>query len=341
MKINFTSFFLSAMTISGLTMAQPTIDAYVNPQVGESYLVHEFDVDGFNPGSNGANVTWDFSGLTSLGSNSRPVTSSADGLFGSEFPKADIAIFHTDSSGGHFLTDAFQYSLIGLVTISAQTKDNYSTDPREILRFPMTYLDVFNETFAGTQEVTIASVTYDLQGTATIEADAYGTLIMPYGTINDVLRVKVSSDYKGIFLGNPLVEYKDVTYFWFHPKNRNYICSYQVFELITNGSEVRIGTYMDETSVGIAPPLDEHHALTLYPNPAHDQLSLKFELNGTTPLQAKIYDIVGKEVKQFSWNRLNAGTQELTFDVKDLNSGVYWMQIQAGEVTRTTKFIRE
>ncbi|MGB1243585.1 MAG: T9SS type A sorting domain-containing protein, partial [Chitinophagales bacterium] len=56
----------------------------------------------------------------------------------------------------------------------------------------------------------------------------------------------------------------------------------------------------------------------LYPNPAKNTLFLKFEKQVT---QIELFDITGKIIRN-----MDAPQQEMTLDISDLETGIYWVK---------------
>ena len=79
--------------------------------------------------------------------------------------------------------------------------------------------------------------------------------------------------------------------------------------------------------------LEKNLNIRIYPNPANNMLFISFENN--THYTVKILDVSGKELKvPMTENTLKNETQ---FDVSELNSGLYFVQIN----NQMTKFIKE
>ena len=85
-----------------------------------------------------------------------------------------------------------------------------------------------------------------------------------------------------------------------------------------------------------------------YPNPFNPSTKIKFKIpssegygfsRGVGLVTLKVFDITGREVRTLINESLNPGTYEVTFDGSNLNSGVYFYKIQAGEFLQTKKLI--
>jgi hypothetical protein len=76
--------------------------------------------------------------------------------------------------------------------------------------------------------------------------------------------------------------------------------------------------------------------VNVYPNPAKDQLNLSVSGIQTLPLTATIIDLSGRTIssKTFNTNNIN-----YSFNLSDLNSGVYFCNLQSANGTKTIKFV--
>lgn len=77
-----------------------------------------------------------------------------------------------------------------------------------------------------------------------------------------------------------------------------------------------------------------------YPNPFNPSTQIFFALPSAQKVTLKVFDLAGKEVATLLQNEQKAaGTHELTFDAKNLPSGVYLYKLKAGKYTGTKKMI--
>jgi photosystem II stability/assembly factor-like uncharacterized protein len=72
-----------------------------------------------------------------------------------------------------------------------------------------------------------------------------------------------------------------------------------------------------------------------YPNPFNPATTIRFSIPKDGFVTLKVYDAVGKEVETLVNKKMSAGTQEVTFDAKNLNSGVYFYRISTEGFTDT------
>ena len=73
-------------------------------------------------------------------------------------------------------------------------------------------------------------------------------------------------------------------------------------------------------------------SFSLYPNTANDKIYIN-QLNGIRFKQIIIYDVLAREIKQEAYSEI--------IDIKDLQTGIYWILISNGEKSYRQKFIKQ
>ena len=76
-----------------------------------------------------------------------------------------------------------------------------------------------------------------------------------------------------------------------------------------------------------------------YPNPFNPSTIISYELPIGASISLKVYDILGREVKELVNEQKVAGTYSVEFDGSKLSSGVYFYTITAGKFSQTKKMI--
>lgn len=76
-----------------------------------------------------------------------------------------------------------------------------------------------------------------------------------------------------------------------------------------------------------------------YPNPFNNTSNFKFEISNLSDVKIIVYDIQGREVQTLVNERLQPGTYETTFDGTNLNSGVYFYKLTAGDFSETKRMV--
>jgi hypothetical protein len=76
-----------------------------------------------------------------------------------------------------------------------------------------------------------------------------------------------------------------------------------------------------------------------YPNPFNPGTIIKYELPRSSLVSLTVYDILGRKVSVLVDERRDAGVHEVRWDGSHHGSGVYFYRLQAGDFTRTKRFL--
>lgn len=76
-----------------------------------------------------------------------------------------------------------------------------------------------------------------------------------------------------------------------------------------------------------------------YPNPFNPTTTISFSAAHAGFVSLKLYDALGREVKQLVNGNLSAGTYEVTVDASQMQSGVYFYRLKAGNFTETKRMV--
>lgn len=121
---------------------------------------------------------------------------------------------------------------------------------------------------------------------------------------------------------------------------------------VSNNTVDSINFYLNQMYVGIkkeegAIP-QSYKLYQNYPNPFNPVTKIKFNvptgsmiLNETQNLitTLKIYDLLGREIATLVNDKLNPGIYEVTFDGKNLSSGIYFYKLSSGEFADTKRMV--
>jgi len=76
-----------------------------------------------------------------------------------------------------------------------------------------------------------------------------------------------------------------------------------------------------------------------YPNPFNPTTIITYEIPQRGYVKIMVFDSIGKQIETLVGAEKSAGRYELTFNAKDLPSGIYFYQIQTNGFTQTKKMI--
>ena len=108
-----------------------------------------------------------------------------------------------------------------------------------------------------------------------------------------------------------------------------------VAEAITNGyvlGDVVCGASTNINGVSSLTTLE------MFPNPASSNVTLKIGLESLNDVSISILDVSGKLVKTVAYNQLK-GTHFIDIDVSDFVSGMYVVNVQAGEFVTSKSLV--
>jgi hypothetical protein len=92
--------------------------------------------------------------------------------------------------------------------------------------------------------------------------------------------------------------------------------------------------------------IEEHYELPAafslkqnYPNPFNPVTNIVYTLPSTQKVLLKIYDVLGREIKILVNEEQSAGTHNISFDARNLSSGIYFYRLEAGSHIQVHKML--
>lgn len=181
---------LSLAVFASAAMAQPVYNSCgTHPAYGSNTSIKavQTDTNGVTGGPSGANVSWDFSGLTTSGSGTCDTTyylNPTSGAGSSNFPTATYASHNTGGTYTYYANYADSLLIVGQYLSS--TNNAMYSKPYKLSVCPFSYGTSFK---TGWKDVVINGASNDVQTSkGTTKYDAYGTLKTPAGTFKNVAR---------------------------------------------------------------------------------------------------------------------------------------------------------
>ncbi|MEL6973097.1 MAG: hypothetical protein AAFO02_23235, partial [Bacteroidota bacterium] len=273
--------------------AQPVVNTNILFSPGDQATVNYVETV-FSPGAAGADVEWDFSGLSSSYSIEWMAVTPEITAFQDSFPAATIAFFIPANDAPQILEDTYafyrqdgnDFSYLGS-TLSGDINGNIDTsfftlnmDADHLYSFPLQFGDSSSDDIAGVNTINLqgnALVTFRT-GTTTTEVDGYGTLHTPAGTFENVLRVKrtedLSDDFSGIATTQEIVRYD-----WISPNHRYLLFHTEeiiIRDFLGNEQSRSTNTYYSTPEIinNVEQANTTLQSFRVYPNPASNLLQL-------------------------------------------------------------------
>jgi hypothetical protein len=77
----------------------------------------------------------------------------------------------------------------------------------------------------------------------------------------------------------------------------------------------------------------------VYPNPFNSSTTIEFSLDKPQFITLKVYDILGREIRELLSEEKPSGKHRISFDASSLSSGVYFYRLQARDKVDTKRMI--
>jgi hypothetical protein len=101
-------------------------------------------------------------------------------------------------------------------------------------------------------------------------------------------------------------------------------------------------TLRDPLDAGNGNPLEIPKTFSVaqnYPNPFNPTTTIEFALPVASDYSVKIYNVTGRQVKEFKGVAKTAGEYSVEWDASDNASGVYFYKVAAGDFSKTMKMM--
>jgi len=76
-----------------------------------------------------------------------------------------------------------------------------------------------------------------------------------------------------------------------------------------------------------------------YPNPFNPSTTIGFTLPVASDVSVKVYNVSGQEIDMLYEGRMRAGKHKLSFDAKNLGTGLYFYRVQAGNLVEMRQMV--
>lgn len=178
----------------------------------------DLQIDSVVPGQSGRDVVWDFSGLRDSGRSSSSQILSPDSIAEAEFPNTNYIEKYTNGSFMAYSREGGRTYLMGFYDPGSQTKIQYIL-PLLLSRRPLFFKDKISSAYKVVYQD--RDKKFSGAGRVTLEADGHGTLLLPDGRYEDVLRVSLEQTQENTIKDSVRSRYDTITkagiktYFWY------------------------------------------------------------------------------------------------------------------------------
>jgi hypothetical protein len=197
-----------------ILVAQPKIKNAEKFSMGTVLKFMKCNADSVMPGKSGAKQIWDFTSLISLKDTmTETMVDPASTPDGDLFINATLAEKYSDGRYVYADIRENQNFLMGFADSRNKILIKYP-NPMLFAQRPLTYGTVLTDQF--TDEFMANNFEFEGSGSMVLKADGYGTLILPNGKYNNVLRVKITQNQVDTMTRfNQISKTTSTTYVWF------------------------------------------------------------------------------------------------------------------------------
>ncbi len=110
--------------------------------------------------------------------------------------------------------------------------------------------------------------------------------------------------------------------------------------------EVKFYNYIPDSYKGSGTPIEEPADLPKrvsldqnYPNPFNPTTKIQYSLPSAKEVSLQVYDVLGREVATLVDKKQKAGSYTVTFDAKELSSGVYFYRLKTQNTNKVRKMM--
>lgn len=313
-------------------MAQPVISEEIIPSFEDSIALVKCSPANFQENLFGADQTWDFSGLTAEPMEPDYYFKFLDPaltLHTDRYPNSILAAINKDSQYVYYVLENGVLQLVGAAiedeTVGTAFADYNTPETEEV--FPISFENTWTNNFDGTNVLGTFSAPFS--GTIEGVVDAYGTLILPTGTFNNVLRIKEERTYQ--VTGGPVASSTMYRYL-----SADYKLWLLTMESFNSGSPIIYYRIDPEISTSNK-TLDISNAIQIKPNPVRLNQSIYLESNFQKLERLRLFDSKGEQV---SINYRDNGNS--IFEIQLLNklsTGLYFLTGVSDEGYFTKKIV--
>lgn len=321
------SLFIISLMLMGFQLFgktwQMTYDSHglIADEINNMKLTNYID-----PGMAGFNQVWDFSELKV---NKDFQGSIEKSVYSENYNKllATNVVLKEFTNEFYFKGDKKSLELYGIAS-NGNLIMKYDK-PFVKMRYPFEYGDGFSGNYYG--EYTSGSVDGSVDGAYNVEADGYGSVLLPNNVkIDNVLRVTTTRTYTQKF--------KTTSSEVKHTTTRFYVSHYRFPLVVMIKTEYKNSTsyqaaYNSEIQNLLLPTAVSESSVQancrLYPNPVVDLLNIEYTLDKETKMIIEVFNMVGEKVLTIADQTQNAGFFNIPVSLKanNISSGTYYIKI--------------
>ncbi len=342
--------FILLVVVSASLIAQPTLTtSNFVPAINDNQLYYVADTNSVIDPTIGPNVVFSYGNLAGYGmTQNQFIINPATTPNAGDFPSASYAdtsnavANNTRYSEVAGLDSLLNIGFVAQIPTYGTLIAKYDQNPEVLMKFPFNYGDNYVDPYSGTFTLQLTGTNTDAEGNASITADAWGQLQLPYGVVIDsVLRVTtieyVLTDTIVITFPPATIDPVEI--------NATYINYYKPslskFPLLSyvEGTIAQGATIVDSNrtfvsqyplyTVGVEELENNLTEFEIFPNPTNRQVvKLNLNLKENSSLKIELINKLGQKVKTIhNTNNVILGNKQFEINTNDLPAGVYFVNV--------------
>lgn len=301
MKNNIYIILIALFPFSAFS--QPIINMTNMPQTGDEVMI-SICSDPLNPGNSGMMQTWDMSSLTQSEEQSFTYVEPETAPRIDSFPDANLVAQNWTGDFSYYQVTNSELKILGY--LASIPPDDTSiivfNQAEKLLELPYSYNDSHTSEFTGSSWVP-GFGEFPFDGTLDFEADGYGTLILPTGSYENVVRYHFYREQVNYVNGIPAGTTTKEQWAWVSAEYRFWLL---IMEENNDGFNTTSLVWYDKnpypaTTSGISDLADNQ--LHIFPNPAKSGHSLNIEWKTSETVNISVLNTSGqlmiKQAEQF------------------------------------------
>lgn len=119
------------------------------------------------------------------------------------------------------------------------------------------------------------------------------------------------------------------------------ICAYFFDFTDTAGCQAQACTTVTLTAVGVPETAQLLTTLNAFPSPFTNEANIKYTLSQNSDVEIEVFDVTGKRVATLQNGPMAAGTHNAVWEATEVNAGVYFVRMKAGDAIITRRIIKQ
>lgn len=297
---------------------------HLTPTIGSTILKNSTQAQPINFQSNGQNVTWDLSSMTTSTNNSTTYIAVSDAQDPSMAPNAS---FVKDLNNGELFV-TLNDSLYSNTYFNSYQNNNINYNFNLNFNLPMQYGNIDTSYIYDTLTATGSTVYRTFTSIHSVVGE--GTLSTPEGTFANCLKSKIIRNFTDSSASTQQITTTiDTTYYWFSADYPDPLMSISINFNQGTQQTTYYTTFQEISSAANASVAFDH--LSIYPQPSTGLLNIS---NIPINTEVKVMNSIGKLVEQ---SEIQKGQDQL--NLGHLEKGIYFLHFSSNDKYYTHQII--